>query len=108
MNAVRPHGFHPHRFSLAFALAVRTWLQAGNHCEAEPVHLARWLSGFFHAPYAMQRHLPSHLQEGRFYWRKTRLWLPRAAAQALRDAEGHQLTFAALLRQTTQATAPRS
>lgn len=32
----------------------------------------------------------------------------RLAAQALRDAEGHQLTFAALLRQTNQATAPRS
>jgi hypothetical protein len=28
----------------------------------------------------------------------------KAAAQALRDAEGHQLTFAALLRQTNQAT----
>ena len=32
----------------------------------------------------------------------------KAAAQALRDAEGHQLTFAALLRQTTQVTASRS
>ena len=82
MSAIRPHGHHHHRFSLAFALAVQRWAAVTDTSAVRPAHLARWLNGFCHAPWIMKRVLPQHLQEGRFFWLKTRLWLPQHAAAA--------------------------